>query len=145
MAYTAEEFARIVGPEVTLANKSRSGIEDRRAKRVEQRMRVEIALRQLDGQWRIEQAQVRNCSARGICILRGEPLKAGTQFITTSPNSEGNPTRILTTVVHCRLMAKGVFAIGSEFTCTLGKQTAADAQIDMGELDRIRAAVLAEP
>ena len=142
MSLSAEEFAQIVNPGFKPSTRGRANVEDRRAKRVEQRMRVQIILRQTDGKWRIENLQTRNCSSRGLCLLRDAPLKSGTQMVTIFPKADGDISRILTTVVHCRAMAKGVYAIGAEFTCLLDRKAAAAEAIDPAELERIRKAVL---
>lgn len=85
------------------------------------------------------QVQVCNISLRGMGFLHQNQFRPAEQFVIWLARQDDQPLTILSTVMHCRALAKGLYYVGAEFTCVV--PIPAEAQ-DVTDLDRIRQSIL---
>ncbi|MDB5296320.1 MAG: hypothetical protein JWO31_2303 [Phycisphaerales bacterium] len=143
MSLSAEQFASVVG---SVERPSVPHHEKRRAPRVVYRARVQIML----GGGKQVMTTVRDISSRGVGLMHGEPLEAGSQFVLQLPRGKQTPAALLCTVAYCRQQHASMFVIGAEFTCVLNCAVAAAPaaagsardEAESKELERIRKSIL---
>lgn len=116
-----------------------AGAELRRAPRKHHRARISV-VPVIDG---AEQTAIsvllRDLSARGMCFIHNQSIRAGSQVLACFPGEEGSPTLMLCTVAHCRSLSKNVFSVGAEFTCRVPRPSEGSIPSDY---DRIRQSIL---
>lgn len=142
MDLTAEQFAEVLkslgdGRHYTPSDK-------RRAPRVTHRCRAAITLgRDISAGPRVS-VTVKDFSPRGICLVRAEELRAGSNFIIALGRRAAPPVYILCTVVHCQAVSKQMHTIGAEFTCIIDATPPSPARAATGpsEEERIRSSML---
>lgn len=139
MELSIEQFANIVKCLGLVESERAKGSELRRAPRAHYRARVRI-IPVLEG---VEQTAVsvwlRDVSARGLCFIHSQPMRAGSQILAAFPDESGGQTLMLCLVAQCRMLSKDAFSIGAEFTCRVPRPSERSIQ---SEYDRIRQSIL---
>ncbi len=141
MDLTAEQFADVLK---SLGDGHRLAPADkRRGPRVTHRCRAAITLGSDMSAGQRVSVTVKDFSPRGICLVRAERMRRGSNFIIALGRSGGTPVHILCTVVHCQAVSKEMHTIGAEFTCIIDP-TLKPALVTAGpsEEDRIRSSML---
>jgi len=142
MLISAQQFAEIVN---YLRNKASVslGSEKRRTTRMELRAKV-ICTPINDGMpGQRFSVLTRDLSMEGIGLLTAIPIKQGQQFIAMLPRNDAETVFILCDVMHCGVVADGMFALGCRYLKVLTKDLAHKIE-DAGAKDtaRIREKVL---
>jgi hypothetical protein len=131
MELTPRQFAELVHQ---LKGSSRFGGpgEQRRAARVEQQSRIAIAPL-VDGRPQGDElVLVKNVSARGLGFVRGQKMKAGSEFLLRLPRQGGQAEDLRCAVVRCETVQKGVYLVGAEFvSAEAGNGVVAERVSDM--------------
>lgn len=139
MELSSEQFAGILRSLEQLEPSREAGAELRRAPRKHYRARISV-IPVIEG---LEQTAVsvllRDFSARGMCFIHSQPLRAGSQVLASFPDDSGGQTLVLCTVAHCRTLNKQTFSMGAEFTCRVPRPSDASIQSDYA---RIRQSIL---
>jgi len=142
MDLTAEQFAEVLK---SLGEGRYSAPSDkRRAARVTHRCRAAITLGSQVGAGQRISVTVKDFSPRGICLVRAEEMRNGSNFIIALGRRGGPPVYILCTVVHCQAVSKEMHTIGAEFTCIIDATPPKPQPATAGpsEADRIRSSML---
>ena len=142
MDLTAEQFADILKSLGEGRNAAPS--DKRRAARVTHRCRAAITLGSDIRSAQRASVTVKDLSPRGICLVRAEEIRTGSNFIIALGRKGAPPVCILCTVVHCQAVSKGMHTIGAEFTCIIDANPPAPepAAVGASEEDRIRSSML---
>ena len=142
MVLTAQQYAEIVN---YLRNRlgPGAGSEKRRTTRMELRSRI-ICTPITDGMpGQRFSVLTRDISMDGIGLLTAIPIKQGQQFIAMLPRNDAETVFVLCDVMHCGVLADGLFSLGCRFLKLLKKDEAHKIE-DHGakDLGRIREKVL---
>jgi hypothetical protein len=141
MNLSAEQFAAVVSNFNELVPLPDS--EKRRASRVIHTCRVPIIFGHESFEERRETVTILDLSSRGVGLLHTQKLRRGEQFVLQLNRPKGAPAMLLCAVAHCRRHAKGIFAVGAEFTCVLNPQALADTPVSKEDVERIQKMMLA--
>jgi hypothetical protein len=138
MQLSLERFNEIIARLHTSAGRS----DKRRAERAALRFGVTITPCDEGSRHVAQSAQVLDFSPRGLCLEHSCEIAAGEQFVLHLPSKARGKAQLLCRVVYCRRAAKGVYLIGAEFDCLLGKPSEASAVSQLNDLARIRQSIL---
>ena len=140
MDLTAEQFAEVLK---SLGDGRHFAPSDkRRAPRVTHRCRAAITLGSQVKTGQRVSVTVKDFSPRGICLVRAEAMRNGSNFIISLGRRGAPPVHILCTVVHCHAVSKNMHTIGAEFTCIIDATPPKPATAGPSEADRIRSSML---
>jgi hypothetical protein len=116
--------------------------ENRRAPRVEYRVRAEIHPC-IEGVLTPPMpVQLEDFSHRGISFHVKVTMNRGEQFVFNLPRTDTDSTSVLCTVAYCRKSSENDFRVGAEFTCILPATPAEAAAADNTAMDRIKQSIL---
>lgn len=141
MDLTAEQFSEVLK---SLGESRHAPSDKRRAPRITHRCRAAITLGSELNSGRRVSVTVKDFSPRGICLVRAEEMRAGSNFIIALGRKGAPPICILCTVVHCQAVSKDMHTIGAEFTCIVESTERKPEPVTAGpsEADRIRSSML---
>jgi hypothetical protein len=140
MQLTKEQFANIVGGSSDGVDQG-PWTEKRRATRHLVWVRATISVADAAP----EEVRLRDLSSRGVRLYYHAHMAAGQQFIMEiNGESAGEArSRILCSTLHCQKVDEGNYAIGAEFTCSINRDSQADAAEEkQSQLERIRGSIL---
>lgn len=142
MVLSTQHFAEVVNYLRSRAGLS-LGSEKRRTTRMELRAKIVIAP-VVDGHCpqRIN-VLTRDISIEGIGLLTAIAIKDNESFVAFLPRSDTSTVFVQTRVLHCAVVADGLFALGCQFEKVLTHQAAEKLQgPNMADVARIRESVL---
>jgi hypothetical protein len=142
MVLSTQHFAEVVNYLRARAGLS-LGSEKRRTTRMELRAKIVVAP-VVDGQCpqRIN-VLTRDISIEGIGLLTAVAIKDNQSFVAFLPRSDTTTVFVLSRVLHCAVVADGLFSLGCQFDKVLTPQAAEKLQnANMADVARIRESVL---
>src|SRR5215469_6015612 len=123
MVLSSQQFAEVVNYLRSRAGLS-LGSEKRRTTRMELRAKIVVAP-VIDGRCpRRVNVLTRDISIEGIGLLTAVAIKDNHQFVAFLPRSDSTTVFVLTRVLHCAVVADGLFSLGCQFDKVLTPQAA---------------------
>jgi len=139
---SAQQFAELIALIETSRPEEGPKPEVRRAQRIVHPCRISITIGNSENAGPSHLVQLKDISARGLCLLHNVHLSAGTSFVVKLQSPDGKGVSILSNVVHSKQLDEHTFQIGAEFTCAIGNEVELTWEHAPEDLMRIRSSIL---
>jgi c-di-GMP-binding flagellar brake protein YcgR len=143
MVLNGQQFSEVVSYLRDKVAASMAGSEKRRTSRMDLKSRIIIVpVHKGPAAERIS-VLTRDISLEGVGLLAAVPIAKGQQFIAFLPRNETETLFVLCEVMHCAVVADGMFTLGCQFVKIVSRDAAAKIQTpDEATVARIRESVL---